>query len=182
MRMARVWAMPSSDTFDIPPIGQMVKWYLSRSNISVDPFARNKRWATYTNDLNPDTAAEYHVDALEFLEMLKARGVWADLIIFDPPYSHYQAREEYAGFGIDTYTAKNAGSVGTWAREKELCYDILSLGGIFIHCGWHSNGMGKGRHCAIEEILLVAHGRAHNDTIVTVEIKVAHQSEMELRI
>lgn len=36
-----------------PPIGEMVQRYLKAAKISCDPFARNKRWATYTNDLNP---------------------------------------------------------------------------------------------------------------------------------
>lgn len=71
----RVWAMPSKNTFDVPPMKALVKGCLYKSKISVDPFARNKRWATHTNDLNPDTAAEFHVDALEFLKTLAARAV-----------------------------------------------------------------------------------------------------------
>lgn len=70
MIINRVWAMPSADTFDIAPIGDLVKRYLSQSKISIDPFARNKRWATYTNDLNPITDAEYHMMASDFLKML----------------------------------------------------------------------------------------------------------------
>ena len=69
-RISRVWAMPNPDTFSIPPIGGFVKKYLSQSRVSVDPFARNKRWATYTNDLNPETEAEYHMKANDFLAML----------------------------------------------------------------------------------------------------------------
>lgn len=74
--MSRTWAMPTSDTFDCKPIGDFVRQYLK--GVSVDPFARNKRWATHTNDLNPETAAEYHMDAKDFLEMLAAKGVKAD--------------------------------------------------------------------------------------------------------
>lgn len=47
--------MPNPDTFDCKPLGQIVVRYLS--GVSIDPFARNKRIATYTNDLNPGTAA-----------------------------------------------------------------------------------------------------------------------------
>jgi hypothetical protein len=42
-------------------IGGFVKKYLIKVKVSVDPFARNNRWATYTNDLNPDTAAQTHL-------------------------------------------------------------------------------------------------------------------------
>jgi 23S rRNA G2069 N7-methylase RlmK/C1962 C5-methylase RlmI len=175
MKFTRFWAMPSANTFDIPPIGDLVKRYLRESKVSVDPFARDKRWATYTNDLNPETAAECHMDAIEFLGNLKASGVSVDLIIFDPPYSVRQIQEVYAGVGMDKSTFDDCSTIGHWAREKDLCYDILSPGGIFIHCGWHSNGMGKGRDMEIIDGLLVAHGRCHNDTIVTVERKIAHQ-------
>lgn len=74
MKFTRVWAMPNADTFSVKPIGEFVQRYLAASKVSVDPFARNKRWATHTNDLNPETAAEHHMDAQAFLEHLKAGG------------------------------------------------------------------------------------------------------------
>ena len=49
---------------------------------------------------------------------------------------------------------------------------IVSVGGICITCGWNSGGVGKKYGFEIDEILLVAHGGWHNDTIVTVERKV----------
>ena len=87
LRFARVRAFASSDTFDVQPIGDLVKRYLRQSTISIDPFARNKRWATYTNDLNPKTEAEYHLDSAIILEKMVEDGVEADLVLFDPPYS-----------------------------------------------------------------------------------------------
>ena len=71
MKMSRVWAMPTKDTFDCAPIGDFVWRHLDKDYISVDPFARNKSWAHYTNDLNPDTSAQHHMDARDFLQMLK---------------------------------------------------------------------------------------------------------------
>lgn len=170
--------MPAADTFDIPPIGDFVKKYIRQSKVSVDPFARNKRWATYTNDLNPDTEAEYHLYAADFLGMLLERGIQADLIIFDPPYSLHQTKQIYMSFGKGQFTMGDAQNVGHWTEEKDLCYDILAPGGVFLHFGWHTNGLGLNRHGRIEEILLVAHGRSHNDTICMAERKVAHQPEL----
>lgn len=43
---------------------------------------------------------------------------------------------------------------------------------IVISFGWNTNGMEINRGFKIEEILLVAHGGAHNDTICTVERKI----------
>lgn len=80
MTINRVWAMPSADTFDIPAIRQVVRRLIAESSVSVDPFARNKDWATYTNDLNPQTRAQSHVDAVDFLESLADGGIKADLL------------------------------------------------------------------------------------------------------
>jgi hypothetical protein len=49
--------MPNSETFDIEPTHNFVWKYLHQAKVSVDPFARNRRWATHTNDLNPKTNA-----------------------------------------------------------------------------------------------------------------------------
>lgn len=173
MNIARVWAMPSSDTFDCPPIGAMVKRYLMNSKVSIDPFARNKRWATYTNDLNPETAAEYHMYALDFLKMLAGQGIKADLVIFDPPYSLRQVQECYQEHGAWTFS--DTQNAVKWTDEKEICYELLSPGGYFLHFGWHTNGMGKKRDMLIEEILLVCHGPGHHDTICMAERKLSHQ-------
>ena len=125
MNFQRVWAMPDSDTFNIAPIGGLVKRYLSQSKVSIDPFARNKRWATYTNDLNRETDAEYHVDILDFLLMLKAKDVIADLVLFDPPYSPRQIKECYDSIG------RKMGQLDAmrtnWQPERNLINDILSI-------------------------------------------------------
>jgi hypothetical protein len=164
--MHRVWAMASAETFTITPIGQLVKKYLHLSRVSVDPFSRNTRWATFTNDLNPATQADSHLPAVDFLANLVKADVKADLVLFDPPYSLRQVKECYEGFGRG-FTQSDAQSV--WRDEKDLCAELLTDDGIFIHCGWHSNGLGLKRGFDVKEVLLVAHGRVHNDTIITVE-------------
>ena len=176
----RQWAMPSADTFDIPPINDFVKRYLRQASVSVDPFARNKRWATYTNDLNPDTAAEYHLSALDFLQMLKAQGVKADLILFDPPYSRRQVMECYEGIGREHTNEDSQYFSLNWKNERALINDILAVGGIVLSFGWHTNGMQQSGEYNMIEMLKVAHGGAHNDTLCIAERKIAHQLEMEL--
>ena len=101
MIINRVWSMPNKNTFDITPIGKLVKRYLRVSSVSIDPFARNKEWATFTNDLNTDTKAEYHLDVYDFLLLMKKKKICPDLIIFDPPYSPRQVKECYDSIGLD---------------------------------------------------------------------------------
>lgn len=174
--MNRVWAMPSPDTLSIPPFRQLVKKYLHTATVTVDPFARNCTWATYTNDLNPDTAAEYHLDAAEFLRELKAKDVKADLIIFDPPYSLEQCKRSYESVGR-VVTMRDTQVWGRWTEHKELIRDITGPGAVAITFGWNTNGIGKKYGFRIVEILLVAHGGGHHDTICTVERKVSSAQE-----
>lgn len=171
MKMRRVWAMPNSSTFDIKPIGEFVKKYLVDSRCSVDPYARNKVWATHTNDLNPNTAAEHHMDALEFLSMLIKDGVRADLIIIDPPYSPRQMKECYDGIGIKMKQT-DALRGAMMAKRNTLIAQLLSKDGVVLHFGWNTNGVGKKHNFRIEEIMLVAHGSDHNDTICMAERKL----------
>jgi hypothetical protein len=160
--------MPSSDTFDIPTIRDWVKMYLWRSNVSIDPFARNKRWASFTNDINPNTAAEHHMDAREFLSLLWNRGVKADLVIFDPPYSPRQIAECYAEAGL-TPTMQDTQSAKMKREVRELIARVATYDAVVLSFGWNTVGMGEGWEK--EEIILVCHGGDHNDTICVAERK-----------
>lgn len=168
----RLWQMPTADTFDMPEVAGFVKKRLMKSLSSIDPFARNKRWAKYTNDLNPDTAAEHHLDAHDFLEMLIGKNVSADLVIFDPPYSREQVKQVYAGIGR-SYGLKDSQDHSTnWRAERDLVDKLLCVNGIVLSFGWNTNGMGIGRRYAPEEILIVCHGGSHNDTLCLAERKL----------
>ena len=167
----RAWAMPDAATFTIKPIAELISRYRSSSVVSLDPFARNSKRALYNNDINPATQALFNLPALDFLELAARRFDRPDLILFDPPYSLRQVKECYQSAGLP-FTAANSRNFA-WTPEKDAAAALLKPGGIFIHCGWHSNGLGKKRGCEIIEILLVAHGGGHNDTIVTVERKTA---------
>lgn len=176
MNINRAWAMPSADTFDIPIIAAKVKEYLKGSMVSIDPFARNKNWATYTNDLNPQTSAQSHLDAVDFLESLADGGIKADLLIFDPPYSPRQISECYQAAGLKA-GMRDTQNVRLYAACRNAALKILTDDAIVISCGWNSSGMGIGRGFELVEILLVCHGGAHNDTIVTVEKRIPVQQQ-----
>lgn len=169
MIFSRAWEMPNADTFSVFPIGRFVQKYLSKSTTSVDPFARNCEWATHRNDLNPDTKAPVHMDALDFLDSLRGK-VGADLVLFDPPYSPRQVSECYASVGRAATMADTQSSF--WTKLRDSIDHLVAPGGTVLSFGWNSNGMGIGRGYRIEEILIVAHGGAHNDTICMAETKV----------
>lgn len=160
--------MPSSETFSIEPISKLLDRYCV-GKVIVDPFSRNSKRATITNDLNPNTVAEFHMLAEDFVQNhIPDRG--ADVVLFDPPYSPRQIQECYQSIGR---------KVGTQDTQNARLYKIVKDGldrmlrpeGIAICCGWNSMGFGKTRGYELLEILMVSHGGAHNDTIITVEKK-----------
>jgi len=170
MHFSRVFAMPNSETFSISPIAALVKAFLSRSTVSVDPFARNKNWCSHTNDLNPQTSAQHHLPADEFLTQLRAKNIKADLGLFDPPYSPRQISECYKAVGLKVGTAETQNG-RLYKSVRDALDRIIIPGGFVLSFGWSSNGMGIGRSYDLLAILLVAHGGAHNDTICLVEQK-----------
>lgn len=160
--------MPNSNTFSIKPIAELIDMYLPDSSLTVDPFARGSKLADITNDLDPAFDTDYHMDALEFLQNLDTDSV--DLVLYDPPYSPRQVSECYRKLGMTVNMETTQSSY--WSKQKDEVARILKVGGVCISFGWNSNGIGSTRGFAIERILLVAHGGAHNDTICTCERKV----------
>jgi hypothetical protein len=170
MRFSRAFAMPSAETFGIQPIGDFVRAYLACSRLSVDPFARNRDWATYTNDIDPATTAQSHQDAETFLRELAGRGVAVDLAFFDPPYSPRQISEHYKAAGL-TVTTTDTQNGRLYKRVRDALDAVVAPGGIVLSFGWQSAGMGRGRGYELLETLLVTHGGGHNDTICIAERK-----------
>lgn len=170
MIVNRVWAMPSSKTFSIKPIGELVERYTRQGGIIVDPFANDCKIGTITNDLNPKFDTTYHLDALDFLKKLDDES--ADVVLYDPPYSPRQVKECYEGVGM-TVTAEH--TKASWrAKHLDEIARVLKPNGICLSFGWNTNGVGKKRGFEIIEILVVAHGGSKNDTLCTVERKVGN--------
>lgn len=168
MIINRAWSMPDKWTFQIKPIAELVARYVGDGKGWIDPFAGETSPAEITNDLNPDRPAKYHLDALDFLKQLDGqyKGV-----LFDPPYSQRQVKECYEGLGRG-FTMRDGQIANRWTDEKVEIKHLIKPGGIALSFGWNSQGIGVLNGFEIVEILLVAHGAGHNDTIVTVERKI----------
>lgn len=160
--------MPSADTFSMLPVAALLDRHLFGLSVVIDPFARNGRRGTHRNDLNPDTTAEHHMDAVAFCDLMVERGVLADAVLFDPPYSPRQIAEVYAQIGRAA-TRDDTQNAALYARVKDGLTRCLLPGGLALSFGWNSSGFGRGRGFEIVEILLCCHGGAHNDTICVVE-------------
>lgn len=134
----------------------------------IDPFANKNKLANITNDLDEQYDTDYHMDALDFLKKFDDNSV--DCVLYDPPYSVRQVSEVYRKLGHSVNMETTQASY--WSKQKKEIGRIVNRDGIAISCGWNSGGIGKKYGFEILEILLVPHGGAHNDTIVTVERKI----------
>jgi len=158
--------MPNGRTFTILPIKKLIEKYCT--GVVVDPFANGSKYGTLTNDLNPEMETTHHMDGLEFLKTIPSS--YADVVLYDPPYSITQASQLYKQYGKEKLQ-QSVSNMGYWASCKDQVQRILKPAGVCIICGWSSNGLGKGRGFELIEILLVPHGGSKNDTICTVEKK-----------
>lgn len=167
MIIDRIWAMPNKETFKIKPIKDLINKQIDSNQMIIDPFANNSKIATVTNDLNPDFNTDFHLDAFDFLKMFDNNSI--DVVLYDPPYSIRQVSESYKNVGKEVTALDTSAN---W-RKKHLdeIQRILKPNGIAICFGWNTNGVGKTRGFEMVEVLIVAHGGSHNDTLCTVEIK-----------
>ena len=170
MIWSREFAMPNAETFSLPPVARLLDKWLADVDVVIDPFARNSTRGTLTNDLNPNTTAQYHLLAEEFVNNDLFDAECAGAVLFDPPYSPRQIAECYQQVGR-VCGVKETQNARLYKTVKGGLDRLLRIGGIAICCGWNSMGFGIGRGYEMLEILLVMHGAAHNDTIVTVERK-----------
>jgi hypothetical protein len=170
--ISRVWEMPNSNTFDIRCINKLIMKYINDIDdpnmVSVDPFANKNRIAKITNDLDPEMGCDFSMDALDFLYGLSDNSI--DILLYDPPYSTRQVSECYKKMGktVNMQTTQSS----FWGNLKKEIARKMKKNGIVISFGWNSNGIGKTLNFEQLEILLVAHGGIHNDTICVVERKL----------
>jgi hypothetical protein len=174
-KMSRAWSMPSAQTFTMLPVRRLLARHIKKEMRIIDPFAANARWGTRTNDLNPRTRAQDHVEADKWLDKVMREGVLYDVVLLDPPYSPRQVQEVFKGFGRKVTQRDTQGATLTAVRDKVA--KLLTPDGLVISCGWNSVGMGVSRGFRIVEVLLVSHGMHHNDTIVIVEERYIMERE-----
>jgi hypothetical protein len=115
-------------------------------------------WREMRNDLNPDMNADYHMDALDFVDQCKELSFKFSTVILDPPYSYRKCMTKYNGMVSSPFN-----------QIKNKILNILEPNGITMTMGYHSNSMGKRRGFEQEHILLMSHGGAIHDTILSLE-------------
>ena len=145
VRIERVFAMPNHKTFEIKPIKELIE---------------QERIAGAYLDLFP---YPYERDALQYLKELPDNSIW--FMLYDPPYSQRQLFEMYKNLGENLQSNANYFKL----LDNEIDRVIIPKGKV-IRFGWNSKRISP--QFEIKRILLVNHGAAHNDTLVTVQTKI----------
>lgn len=139
------------------------EWWVQPS-VVIDPFARNCPLGTLTNDLNPDTDAIDHEDALEWLKAIDSDI--ADFVILDPPFSDV-AQSRIYGMKTNLYTD---------ARYfKGIMMEIgriLKPGGRLLRLGYTTSNLN--RTLVLERLYVVNFFSPRNDVLVSIFRKDSH--------
>jgi len=153
----------------MPPVKRLLEKYVKNPEKWVDPFAGKHSPAYFSNDMNEERNARYCLDAYDFAKKMKKEKRIFGGCLFDPPYSYRQISEHYKLVGrkasaIDT-------SYNFYTRVMNELNECLVKDSIVISFGWNTQGFCKKRGFEKIEIMILAHGGHHNDTLVTVERK-----------
>ena len=178
----------TANPFDMPIIKKLIDKYLNKLNFKIinesrdntidicDPFCNKqtlRRQGTnhITNDLNPKYDAMFNMEANDFGELMLEKKQSFDLVLFDPPYSLRQLKEQYENIGhkLELWQTQNK-----WGRCRNALAKCVRIGGYVISFGWETSGFGRKRGFQVEEILVLNQaGHADRyDLLVTVEKKV----------
>ncbi len=164
MKFTRSFGLQTKDTLRCKESFSVVRKYLEGKKV-VDPFARNCEFAyPYTNDINPETKAEDHLDVEDYLEIWHSLEDTFDGAIYDPPFSDRQAKEAYQQT-TNLYTLG-----GKILRIERSLGDLIIPGGYVVKFGYNSNFSHKAFECV--EIKLVRYGGSMNDMIISVHKKM----------
>lgn len=113
----------------------------------------------FANDINEDLPADLRHDAYDLSKWAHLGGFF-NTVVFDPPYTAFQA--------VKTYGRK--AQLVTHARD--VVEYVLAPGGRVVSLGFNSTGMGANRGFEKESLALVNCGGSHNDYILLSERKL----------
>jgi len=166
---SRVQGNQTRDTHTDKSYARLFKKYGSGNLIengrTIDPFARNCEWAyPFTNDINPETRAEFHEEALDFITRMNLPDGF-QLGLLDPPFSDRQAKDKYGSSNLYASDARKIKQI------SQALGNVIELGGFIIKAGYNSNSFHAGFE--LVEIVMVHYNGSIQDTIFSVWEKVS---------
>jgi hypothetical protein len=153
----RIFEMPRSWTFQMPKLRKWMEDRIEGHTLNLFGGITRLKGDVVYNDLNPDLPADLRRDAYDLNQWADSHARF-DTVIFDPPYSAFQA--------VRTYGRKRAQEV---THARDVVEYVLKPGGRVISFGFNTTGMGMSRGYEKEAILIVNCGGSHNDYLCMSE-------------
>ena len=138
--------------------------------LAIDPFARNCEWAyPHTNDINPETSAVHHVDALEFLNTYERNSFSIGLL--DPPFSDRMAKDKYGSSNL------YASDCQKMRQIEHALGNLIKHHGVIIKLGYNTSKPHPG--FVLEDFEVWNLGGCRNDILCSIWRKVDMDIEEE---
>jgi hypothetical protein len=153
----RWFEMPRKWTFQMPKLRAWVEERIEGKTLNLFGGITRLNGDIAYNDINPDLPADYRRDAYDLAEWSDSADRF-DTVIFDPPYTAFQA--------VRTYGGKKAQEV---SHARDVVEYVLKPKGRVISLGFNSTGMSESRGFVREGVALVNCGGSHNDFILVSE-------------
>lgn len=143
-------------TFTVKPIRNWVEAQCNGRVLNLFAGPTKLSVAEIRNDIDPNMVADYHLDAIDFLQQWD--GEKFDTIILDPPYSYRKSMELYNGHKASRFKL-----------VKDSIPMCLKHFGKVITFGYQSVAMGRTRNFDLISLAIFNHGGATHDTVACVE-------------
>lgn len=154
--LERWWEMPRKWTFQMPKVRSWIESRLEGKTLNLFGGITRLNGEIIYNDLNEELPADLRRDAYD-LSKWTDLGQSFDTVVFDPPYTAYQAVKTYG---------RRAQLV---SHARDVVEFVLRPGGRVISLGFNSTGMSESRGFYKEAIALVNCGGSHNDYLLLSE-------------
>ena len=193
MLMSHTITSITSKPFDNPHIRKILDRVINKINyqylhqlpghpLFVDPFA-NDSFTQYlqgciTNDLNPKFNTNYNLEFKDFAYEMKELEHKFDLILFDPPYSLRQLKDQYDGIGKEL---KLWQTHNMWGEGKDVLADLVKVGGYVISLGWTTAGFGQKRGFQKKEVHVFEQAAREDRYSMYVVVEQKTQTKLELQ-
>lgn len=130
-------------TFQIRPVREWVEKHCEGRVLNLFAGKTILQVNEVRNDKDMEMPADYHLDALEFLNSWKEQKF--NTILLDPPYAYLKSMELYKGVACSPFR-----------QLKDATVNCLEPGGIVITFDYHSIVMGRVRVITFAVALLTA--------------------------
>lgn len=164
--------MPNKWTFKQKKLRKFILKYIPENSNVLIPFAgmyrfdKTKKCTFIYNDLNPKIKANHNIDA--YLLKEKFPKHYFDVIIADPPFTHFQWFRKYNKAKKEGNEKEFKTDINKW---RETANYLLKNNGIYTELGFNSSGLRKNYAKKIA-LGICCLGGSHNDVLILVQQKI----------